>query len=56
MTHKKRPSYKAKYQMELAVELTGKSKMAIRKMMERKDCTLTQTIRYYLTGELYKAN
>lgn len=35
--------------MELANELTGKEPHAIRLMMRRKDWTLAETIKYYLT-------
>ena len=43
-----RPVYKSEYQIELAEELTGRDRVAIRKLMKRKDFTLTQAIKYYL--------
>ena len=48
MHQKDRPFYRAKYQMELAVELTGKEPYLIRQMMRRNGWTLAQTIKYYI--------
>jgi len=39
---------KAIYQMELAIEITGRSKEAIYKMMSRKNLTLAGVVRFYL--------
>jgi len=51
MSHKIRPFYEAKYKMELAVEVTGKTPEAIRKMMSRKDLSLAEVIKFYLKKE-----
>ena len=48
MTHKERPFYRARYQLELARDLTGKEPHLIRLMMRRKGWTLAETIKYYL--------
>lgn len=48
MFQKDRPYYKAKYQMELAKEITGKDPYLIRQMMRRKGWALAETVRYYL--------
>lgn len=48
MSYKDRPFYKAKYQMELAYELTDKKPHLIRLMMRRKGWTLAETVKYYL--------
>lgn len=48
MHQKDRPFYRAKYQMELATQLTGKKPYLIRQMMRRKDWTLAETVKYYL--------
>jgi hypothetical protein len=42
------PRLRGKYQMELAVELTGKKERAIRQMMQRKEWTVSQVIKHYL--------
>ena len=42
------PRLRGKYQMELAVELTGKKERAIRQMMQRKEWTLLEAIQHYL--------
>lgn len=48
---KERPKYRAIYQIELAEELTGRDRAAIRKMMERKGLNLVEVIKYYLKNE-----
>lgn len=52
---KERPQYRAIYQMELAISVTGKTEDAIRKTMERKNLNLSDTIRYYLESDKEKA-
>lgn len=46
---KERPKLKLIYQMELAQEITGKTKYAIKKKMQREEITLAEAIRRYLT-------
>jgi len=45
---KDKPDYKKRYQIELAEELTGRTRITIRKMMSRRDLTLAGCIRFYL--------
>lgn len=49
---KERPKFKSIYQMELAEEVTGKSRFAIRKMMERNEITLAEVVRRYIIENL----
>lgn len=52
MKYNNRPFYEAKYKMELAIELTGKTAEALRKMMTRKSWTLAETIKSYIKKDI----
>lgn len=48
---KNKPFYRAHYQMELAIKVTGRNQKAIRMMMKRKGLSLAKVIAYYIKND-----